>query len=81
MPNRVQKAEKPSITGLFIVSIIEYLYGGGKGTCTPVSKSNTKSIYECSLCFKIRPRRLPKTGFLQNYLDKFPLGLRELAFR
>ncbi len=54
--------------------------GGGEGTCTPVSKSSHRSIYGCILCFKLRPLRLPKAGFLKDYLDKFPLGLRELAF-
>lgn len=24
--------------------------GGGEGTCTPVSKSDHKSVYACSLC-------------------------------
>jgi len=28
---------------LFIVSIIELCYGGGEGTCTPISKTTTKA--------------------------------------
>lgn len=37
--------------------------GGGEGTCTPVSKSNHKSVYACSLHFIFRPLGLLKAGF------------------
>ncbi len=38
--------------------------GGGEGTCTPVSKDNTKSIYVCSSHFNSRFAGLLKAGFL-----------------
>jgi site-specific DNA recombinase len=50
--------------GLDVKLTVRVFNGGGEGICTPVSKSNYRSIYECSLCFLFRPSRLPKTGCL-----------------
>lgn len=43
-----------SINTLNVEITYRVFNGGGEGTCTPVSKSRHKSIYACSLLFKIR---------------------------